>query len=222
MNDSKTTLTPHDDVPLVRASLVIIDAELVSEIRTEYVIIDEYLDLSTNPDISSESSNYIDYTGLLAEQIPRIPNYQERQDHRHHCHQEDHFTRSDVQYSNVDQTKTWGAWAAGTILCFLMGGGPSLSMVLGIGVAFCSQQEEGIAGDVARAIGDVALLSHEKFVQVNEKHNIVNNIANSTFALSRNCLEIVRRSINHYFLADDKNCKRSRQTSRNDDDPKTT
>ena len=179
MDENKIITLAGDNIPLVRASPVHIDDELVvSEIReAEYVV------------ISSESSNTIEHmTGSSS--------IQRHGDYFHQQRQNDNdLIRSNIKSSSV------GAWAAGTILGFLVGG-TSLSMILGISAAFCSQQEEGLVGDVARAIGDVALLSHEKFLQVDEKHHLVDRIRNSALVLSRNCLDVVRSSIN-YVLADD-------------------
>lgn len=72
---------------------------------------------------------------------------------------------------DTDDTQMFGAGAAGAVLGLLMGG-PLLCVVLGLGSLYCSQQE-GAAGDIARAMGDVALLTHSKFEELNEKHQLV-------------------------------------------------
>jgi len=206
MNDSKTTSDDDDDVvPLVQASLVSIDAEpVVDAIRTEYGVIDEYnLDDS---DFSSESNNSIFCctTELLVEEdipVTAEPNWS----------QDNQQQQQQQQRQDVDQqSRTIGAWASFSVLGFLMGG-PSLSMIFGIGAAFCSQQEEGVfAGDVARAIGDVAIFSRQKCIHIDQKYSIVDNIANRAFTLSRNCLDIVANSIT-YVLPDKDDICRLRQ-----------
>jgi hypothetical protein len=72
---------------------------------------------------------------------------------------------------DIDDSQIFGAGAAGAVLGLLMGG-PLLCVVFGLGSLYCSQQE-GAAGDVARAMGDVALLTHSKFQEVNQKHHLV-------------------------------------------------
>ena len=206
MNDSKTTSDDDDDVvPLVQALLVSIDAEpVVDAIRTEYRVIDEYnLDDS---DFSSESNNSIFCctTELLVEEdipVTAEPNWS----------QDNQQQQQQQQRQDVDQqSRTIGAWASFSVLGFLMGG-PSLSMIFGIGAAFCSQQEEGVfAGDVARAIGDVAIFSRQKCIHIDQKYSIVDNIANRAFTLSRNCVDIVAKSIN-YVLPDKDDICRLRQ-----------
>ncbi|OEU22841.1 hypothetical protein FRACYDRAFT_259227 [Fragilariopsis cylindrus CCMP1102] len=210
MNDSKTTSTSDDDddvVPLVQALLVSIDAEhVVDAIRTEYGVIDEYnLDDS---EFSSESNNSIfccTTTELWVEEdipVTAEPNWS--QDNQQQQQQQQQ--RQDVD----QQSRTIGAWASFSVLGFLIGG-PSLSMIFGIGAAFCSQQEEGVfAGDVARAIGDVAIFSRQKCIHIDQKYSIVDKIANRAFTLSRNCVDIVAKSIN-YVLPDKDDICRLRQ-----------
>jgi hypothetical protein len=207
MNDNKTTSGDDDDddvVPLVQASLVSIDAEhVVDGIRTEYGVIDEYnLD---DPDVSSESNNstFCCTTELLVEEdipVTAEPNWSQ-----------DNQQQQQQQRQAVDQqSRTIGAWASFSVFGFLMGG-PSLSLIFGIGAAFCSQQEEGVfAGDVARAIGDVAIFSRQKCMHIDQKYSIVDKIANRAFTLSRNCVDIVAKSIN-YVLPDKDDICRLRQ-----------
>jgi len=209
MNEiNKTTMT-HDDavpIPLVQASFVAINAEPFRAIRTEYVVIDEYFGNQNNSAEPSLESSYSDFS-TVAESITQ--NIDPQDSNWNHDHPQD----CDVQYSKVDQSKTYGAWAAGIVLGFLMGGGPSLSIAFGIGAAYFSQQEEGVAGEVARAIGDVALLSREKFVEVNEKHNLIDTVATGTIAFSRNCLVSVRSL---FSAADKNNHGPTRQMNTND------
>jgi len=217
MNDmTKAIVTHEDDVPFVQALLVAIDAEPFRANRTEYVVIDEYLDI-----INNNPNNHNNHH----------PNNLHNNNHHHNdlrnLHNSNNNNNPDISsesgssvhwYSKVDKSKTGGAWAAGIVLGFMMGMGPSLSIAFGIGAAYYSQQEEGVVGDVARAVGDVALLSHEKFVEVNEKHNLVDTLANGTVAISKNCLEVVRRyTVDSLFsTVDKKNHNQTRKSSSKD------
>lgn len=209
MNDiNKATLTDDESIPLVQASLLTSDTEMVSEIPTEYVVID-------NPELVSVSSNSFGTSISIAQATTDTTrashsNWRPRQyqDSYYQRYQDDLSSAPSVPTSNVDPSKTCGAWAAGIVLGFLMGVGPSLSMAFGIGAAYYSQQEEGIAGDVARAMGDVAILSHKRFVQVNEKHNLVYGIRKGTVDLSKQSLMALRKSIEQLlFKTDQKNDK---------------
>jgi hypothetical protein len=62
--------------------------------------------------------------------------------------------------------------AAGAVIGFLFGG-PLLAALLGFGAAYATQKE-GATGDAARALGDVAISTKEKALEVDKKHNVVN------------------------------------------------
>jgi hypothetical protein len=62
--------------------------------------------------------------------------------------------------------------AAGAVIGFLFGG-PILAALLGFGAAYATQKE-GATGDAARALGDVAISTKEKALEVDKKHNVVN------------------------------------------------
>ncbi|KAG7363275.1 hypothetical protein IV203_026635 [Nitzschia inconspicua] len=76
-----------------------------------------------------------------------------------------------LEEDNDNDNQVFGAGAAGAVLGLLMGG-PFLCIILGLGSFVCSQQE-GAVGDIARAMGDVALLTQSKFQELNEKHHLV-------------------------------------------------
>jgi hypothetical protein len=211
------------DVPLIHASVVVAEEEAYGEIRTEYVVIDEYFDnrnnnlnnvlsLDSTDSFRSTTSSpvqNIDSTDSTDSNSNSNSNPDEPQDIHHDLQQEGTFTTS-----KVDPSKTVGAWAAGIVLGFLMGVGPSLSMALGVGAAYYSQQEEGVAGDVARAIGDVALLSHEKLVEVNAKHNLMDAVAKGTVAFSRNCFVFAKMQVGKVLsVAEKKSPNSTRQAS---------
>lgn len=214
---SKTTMTHDDSLPLVQASLVEDNSEPFTQIiQTDFVVIDAYFENNgENLDLSESYNSTLSTTTSVPE------NFDPSHSNRFDSHPQDflHFIEEDFDsnhfhHSKKDQSKTFGAWAAGIVLGFIMGAGPSLSMAFGIGAAYYSQQEEGVAGDLARAMGDVALLSHARFVQVNEKHNLVETLANGTVAVTRSCLSFVRKYIDGFFLmVDETNQHSTRQRS---------
>ncbi len=197
----------HDDsLPLVQASLVDDNRGPFREIQTGFIVIEAHFENTSNgQDLLSES-----YHSTLSTTTSVAENFDPAHSNQTHSHPQDslYCLEEDVRHSKVDQSKTFGAWAAGIVLGFVVGAGPSLSMAFGIGAAYYSQQEEGVAGDVARAIGDVALLSHARFVQVNERHNLIETLANGTVVVTRNCLVFVRR-----FISGEKNLNPTRQRS---------
>mmetsp|Transcript_6182 Transcript_6182/g.15303 ORF Transcript_6182/g.15303 Transcript_6182/m.15303 type:complete len:184 (-) Transcript_6182:252-803(-) len=178
INSSKTTMVHDESIPLVQASLLAIDAESFRSVQTEYVVIDEYYDdVHTSDHFLEESSNSAHFQA--ASDTPNIDPANSTWDHEH----TQDFNRvattsttASFPCSKANQSKTNGAWVGGTVLGFLMGAGPSISIAFGVGVAYCSQQDEGVVGDIARAIGDIAILSHTKFVEVNEKHNLIETV----------------------------------------------
>ena len=58
-------------------------------------------------------------------------------------------------------------------------GGPILACVAGLGTAYAAKQS-GAVGDVARAVGDVALTAKAKAQELNDKHHIVERTADAT------------------------------------------
>jgi hypothetical protein len=71
----------------------------------------------------------------------------------------------------VNDNLKYGAGIAGGIFGLLLGG-PIFAAIAGFGAAYGTQQE-GMAGDACRAVGEVAIAAKEKAQEVNEKHNIV-------------------------------------------------
>ncbi|KAL3914309.1 MAG: hypothetical protein SGILL_006156 [Bacillariaceae sp.] len=98
-------------------------------------------------------------------------------------HQEDTIENIDLSPTSTSSddddadAQVFGAGAAGAVLGLLVGG-PILSVVLGLG-AFYHSQQTGAVGDVARAMGDVALLTRTRFEELNEKHHLVDKGKNA-------------------------------------------
>jgi hypothetical protein len=101
-------------------------------------------------------------------------------------HEDDVVTRTSIQQEHQDRNESrdlsstssgdadaqvFGSGAAGAVLGLLVGG-PLLAVMFGLGMLYHCQQE-GVMGDVARALGDVALLTRSRFEELNEKHHLV-------------------------------------------------
>lgn len=216
----KTTMIRDESIPLVQASLLAIDTEPYRSNRSECVVIDAFDNVYiSDPDLVSEEPRNSIFS-QLASVAQNINPMDSNSDHEHPqdsyiIYQAEEFSSTDnFRCSRVNESKIYGAWVGGTVLGFLLGAGPTLSMAFGIWAAYCSQKENGVAGDIARAICDIAVLSHMKFVEVNEKHNLTENLANSTIAFSRNFLMVVSSYVDSAFsIVDEKNRKPMRQMS---------
>jgi len=74
--------------------------------------------------------------------------------------------------SQKEDTRIRNGAAAGGAILGLLFGGPFFSIVLGVGAAHYSKLE-GASGDCARALGEIALVTKDKFTKVNEDHHLV-------------------------------------------------
>lgn len=63
---------------------------------------------------------------------------------------------------------------AGAVLGLLLLGGPFFAALVGFGSAYATQKD-GPIGDVSRAMGDVALHARDKGLEIDEKHQVVEN-----------------------------------------------
>jgi len=68
------------------------------------------------------------------------------------------------------QQRQRGAGIASGVVGLLLGG-PILALLFGFGAAYAADQE-GVAGDAARAIGDLALQARIRARDINEKHKV--------------------------------------------------
>ena len=220
---NKTTTIREDTIPLAQASLLNHASELGGEVRREDILFSENPDLDSNNEHFLEANNSVgntiesiiqDVCSVVTSSDPTIQDpdrYRHLQLNYHQNNQEDAVSPNNIQASNIDASTTNGAWAAGIVLGFLIGG-PSVSVAFGVGAAFYSQQEEGVAADIAKTFGTVAIFSHEKFGQVIQKHDIVNNISTSTVAMSKKCFDVVRNTIDQFLN------RYPRQSSTNESD----
>jgi hypothetical protein len=72
---------------------------------------------------------------------------------------------------NIDNNVTLAAGAAGCVLGFMTGG--FFWVILCGSVLAHSSTQEGMAGDISRALGDVAITAQQNFYAVDEKHHII-------------------------------------------------
>ena len=217
ISDKTNTMLGHA-VPIVQASILNDSTEPCGVIRTECVVIDEYLECNGDAEPSFECSESPNVISMSVVQSTNPLDWSADHAAYYQSYQSGYFPPEDITYSQVDQSKTCGAWAAGMILGFILGAGPSLSIVFGIGAAYCSQKEEGVAGDIARALSEVAILSHKKFVEVDKKHNLIDTFSSNASNLSRNCFFLMSRASSTIFsmVCNKKNRNETRQMNTSD------
>lgn len=83
---------------------------------------------------------------------------------------------SEIQQQPVDPEKTRmiASGSAGAVIGLLLGG-PFFAALAGFGSAYATQHKDGAIGDISRAMGDVALHTREKALEIDEKHQVVEN-----------------------------------------------
>jgi hypothetical protein len=150
---------PYDDdsIPFVMASVVYIDAEL----SEDSIVTAEVVPVS--PDNSAHSSG-----GIPPFTVDPFPSEREAST------EPDPYmvTTEQVPQQQDEETKrNVAAGTAGAVIGLFIGG-PVISLVLGLGTAYYVKQP-GAAGDLARALGDVALVARDKFREVDSEHHII-------------------------------------------------
>lgn len=100
-----------------------------------------------------------------------------------------------VQLSQTENNETsahgFGAGMVGGLIGFLVGG-PIIATIAGFATAWASKKD-GAAGDMARAMGDVALTARDKAIEVNEKHLIIQGSKNAASDAVQKIKEIDRK-----------------------------
>jgi len=76
------------------------------------------------------------------------------------------------QNSDHQKARIYGAGAAGTVVGVLFGGGIVLGSLVGIATAYSATRDDA-AGDVARAMGDVALTARDKARELDKEHHLL-------------------------------------------------
>jgi hypothetical protein len=158
MVETLTYVYDHEEIPLVHASMVSIDAELYPEVDVTFA------HAIPSPPIGMASSSISSPTvSISSSASPTSQDSPQAQGERN--------GNGESSVAPQELERTIGAGAAGAVLGLLLGG-PFFAIVLGFGsVYYCKL--EGATGDAARALGDVALVAREKARQVNQKHHIV-------------------------------------------------
>jgi hypothetical protein len=88
-----------------------------------------------------------------------------------------------------------GAGVAAGVVGFVLGGSV-VAILLGFGAAYATNTD-GATGDVARALGEVALVAKKKAREVEEKHNLVDK----TKVAAIECLERIKdANRKHHFV----------------------
>lgn len=149
----------HDGIPLVPASVVSIDAEL----DAEYMVTAQVVPASPISSISEGNSPPGRVSSISsASENSHSFTYDENEQVQHES----------MSMAAIEERKrTYGAGAAGAVIGLFFGG-PIVSLIFGIGGLYYARKQ-GATGDVARAIGDVALVAREKWMEVDSKHHIV-------------------------------------------------
>lgn len=76
--------------------------------------------------------------------------------------------------NNTPQNRIATAAGVGTgALGMLVGGGPLGAVVLGFSAAFAAEKKEGVVGDSARAVGELALSAQKLATEIDDKHHVV-------------------------------------------------
>mmetsp|Transcript_2088 Transcript_2088/g.3382 ORF Transcript_2088/g.3382 Transcript_2088/m.3382 type:complete len:285 (-) Transcript_2088:1148-2002(-) len=203
-----------EDIPIVQASLVTIDGEL-TEGETEHVHLIPVADTisdgssfppssfrscscSTNEESAMTAASAVYVTdGALSS--PSSSNSQGVEfDFSQHCeeHQEQSQTGESCLSSEGNEKQerselSGAAGAAGALLGLLMGG-PFLSVVLGLGALYYADQE-GAAGDISRAMGEVAIMARSRFRELDEKHHLLDKSKEAATAALAKLKEVERR-----------------------------
>jgi hypothetical protein len=81
-------------------------------------------------------------------------------------------SEAQVDRESLDKARVVGAGTASAVLGLLLCG-PIGAALLGFGAAYAAENKEGVVGDAARAIGDVALQARDRAVEIDRKHRVV-------------------------------------------------
>jgi hypothetical protein len=94
--------------------------------------------------------------------------------------------------SEPQKARVAASLTAGCILGCLIGG-PVCAILGGFGTAYAAKDKEGAMGDCARSIGDVALATKSKALEMEEKHQITQKTKQVTANAWENAKEMERQ-----------------------------
>jgi hypothetical protein len=151
----------EDDIPFANASIVTIDNELSDDPVVVPMV-------ETLPDTSPSNGG----SGQVVYEAPPMLDISVHTRESSDGATSSLNTQETSQEQSSSQPNIPKAAAAGGAVMGMFLGGPFLSLVLGVGSHHYSKQE-GAMGDCARALGEVSLVAKEKFLQVNDRHHLV-------------------------------------------------
>jgi hypothetical protein len=160
-------LDDDDTVPFAMASVVDIDAELL--LSQGSIVTAQAIAVPSPPDagplLSPESS-------ISSFTVEHVPSDQEVfGTTQPSVHTIEATLQELQQQEDPEDERNMAAGAAGAVIGLLIGG-PVISVVLGFGSVYYTKQE-GATGDLARALGDVALVARDRFRKVDSEHHIL-------------------------------------------------
>ena len=175
----------QDGIPMVTAAIVCIDGELWDHT----VVTAEAIPTSPASSITSPSATAIG-------REPPIPEYYGSESLSIHVSDDPSYRSENDQNTTIsdeehERQRRVGAGAAGAVMGLLVGG-PVLSLFLGFGAAYYTRHE-GATGDLARALGEVALVAKDKFQEIDNKHNLVHKSQEAAQEAIRRIQEADRR-----------------------------
>lgn len=80
--------------------------------------------------------------------------------------------RHDTYVASKGEDRLAAAAGVGAGVLGMMVAGPVGAVALGFSAAFAAEKEQGVVGDSARAMGDVALSAKEKAFEIEDKHHV--------------------------------------------------
>ena len=178
----------QDGIPMVTAAVVCIDGELWDHT----LVTAEAIPTSPASTITSLSPN----PAIIGREPPPFPDYQRSESFARRVSEDPSYTSENDHQNTISQEererqRTVGAGAAGAVMGLLVGG-PVLSLIVGFGSAYYTKHE-GATGDLARALGEVALVAKEKFQEIDNKHNLVHKSQEAAQEAIRRMQEADRR-----------------------------
>jgi hypothetical protein len=141
----------NENIPFVHASIVTVDEELTEILPQDIIVGPEYAVFDSVPVAASVTETIRSCSCSTHSSDPSVvssvtPTFSTTN------HVDDSSSIPSVGINEEEESpQVLGAGAAGAVLGMLLGG-PIVSIVLGISALFYSQ-EEGAAGDIARAMG---------------------------------------------------------------------
>lgn len=104
------------------------------------------------------------------------------------------------QEEGSESTRVFGAAIFGAIAGFLLGGSRT-GVVMGMGAGLAATTQTA-AGDVARAMGDVAITAGHKAREVDQKHNVVRNTTAAAGAVASTTFERIKEFDEKHHVSD--------------------